>query len=394
MGTIVTRWTVFFLAGIFLLLNLCVPGAQAQKVIKLGWSNPLTGPAGAWGLMNQAMFEASKTFINKKGGITVKGQNYKYEFIYADDKYTVTGGRAAGEKLIYNDKVHFLVGQFGVEPLAGWAPLAHKEKILAITGGSSILPKPEYPYVFHFSGTNNERSLSMCRVLKEKLGVKSTLYIMTDDLVGRVAQDDATKNREERGLEVKGTVLVPPNTKDFYPFLNQELKSNPDSIQCTLPPGLIALVVKQARELGFKGYIASATAVPADLEKWQGITGVEASKGYIGIMVSREEYSPLGLEFQDLYDSMKLKYKMSDIAYVMMPYVLKVAIEKTQSFDSDQILKVLRNDEFTGFFKVPVKAGGEKTFGIKNHIATPIPYSIITGLGQIKYLGSALVETP
>ena len=46
MGTIVTRWTVFFFTGIFILLSLCVPGAQAQKVIKLGWSNPLTGPAG------------------------------------------------------------------------------------------------------------------------------------------------------------------------------------------------------------------------------------------------------------------------------------------------------------------------------------------------------------
>ena len=85
---------------------------------------------------------------------------------------------------------------------------------------------------------------------------------------------------------------------------------------------------------------------------------------------------------------------MSDIAYPMMPYVLKVAIEKTQSLDPDKILNVWRNDEFTGFFKVPVKAGGEKTYGIKNHAATPVPYSIVTGLGTIKYLGSALVDTP
>jgi hypothetical protein len=41
-----------------------------------------------------------------------------------------------------------------------------------------------------------------------------------------------------------------------------------------------------------------------------------------------------------------------------------------------------------------LKASGEKTFGIKNHMTVPVPYSMIVGKGQIKYLGSYQEFTP
>jgi branched-chain amino acid transport system substrate-binding protein len=368
---------------------------QAQsKVLKLGHINPLTGPAAQWGLNNKCGMDSLQKFFNDRGGITVQGQNYKIEMIHADDKYTVAGGRAAGEKLIYTDKIDFFVGSFGAEPISGWAPLSTIEKKLAVVGGPTWSPKPEWPYLFRVSASDDERSEALCSLMRDKFGCKSVLYIMTDDLVGKIAKEGALKFEKKRALEIKDFVMVPPQTKDFYPFLSKALKSNPDYLHCKVPPGSVALVVKQSRELGYKGYVGYPTSMPGNLDKWQDIAGVEASKGFVGIMVSPEEYSPIMVEEDKYFQKYCPTFKSTDLAYFIGPHVLLMAIEKAQSLEPDEILKVLRTTEFHSFHKLPVKAGGEKTFGIKNHMTVPVPYSMISGKAQVKYLGSFQEFTP
>jgi hypothetical protein len=156
----------------------------------------------------------------------------------------------------------------------------------------------------------------------------------------------------------------------------------------------MALVVKQARELGYKGYIGYPTSMPSDLQKWQSIAGVEASKKFVGMMLGPEEYSPLGLEYLKVYNEVYPKYEITDLAYVMMPHVLKMSIESTQSMDTQVLLDYLRKTEFRSYHKTPLNAGGEKTFGIKNHMAVPVPYSMVVGPGQVKYLGSKQIILP
>ena len=391
------RWGI--ITGFFvLILMLTFSGssaAQGGKMIKVGVINPLTGPAAPWGLAVQCAMERFKVLFNdRRGGVTVKGQKYKFEMIYADDKYTVAGGRTAGEKLIYGDKVDFLTGSIGAEPTSGWAPLAVKEKKLAVIGGPTWNPKPEWPNIFRVTSSDDERAEALCLLMREKFECKSVLYILTDDLVGKTAKENALKYEKSRGLEVKGYLMVPPNTKDFYPFLSKALKSNPDYLHCKMPPGSVALVVKQSRELGYKGHIGYPTGMPSGLEKWQGIAGVEASKGFVAITSVPQEYTPLGLESDALIAKMCPQYGLGDIAYSMQPHILLTAIEKAQSFDPDEILKVLRSAEFHSYVKPPLKASGEKTFGIKNHMSVPVYFSMIVGPTQLKYLRGYQIQTP
>ncbi len=368
--------------------------SQEAKILKFGVINPLTGPAAHWGLNTKCSMDAVSQWINDRGGITVKGQKYKIEMVYADDKYTVAGGRAAAEKLFYTDKVQFVVGSFGAEPISAWAPLATKERILAVVGGPTWNPKPEWPYLFRVAASDNERSEALCSLMKGKLKCKSVLYILSDDLVGKLAKENALEEEKKRGLEVKGFVMVPPDTKDFFPFLTEALKGKPDYLHCKLPPGSVALVVKQSRELGYKGYIGYPTSMPGDIKKWQQIAGVEASKGFVGIMLSEDEYSPSGSEQDQYYKKICPNYRSTDVAYAMQPHILAMAIEKAQSLDPDDILKVLRTEVFASFHKVPLKAGGEKTYGIKSHMSVPVPYTMIVGEEKLEYLGSAHIVSP
>jgi branched-chain amino acid transport system substrate-binding protein len=385
---------VCVLLGLFAGANAAAGGT---KIIKLGAIVPLTGPAATWGQWGLRMQENFEKWYNAKGGITVKGQKYTVKAVGVDDKFTLIGGRAAAEKFFYVDKGDFIVASFSVEAISGWAPLSTKEKKLAVIGAPSWHPRPEAPYVFRVVCSDGERSTALCSLMKDKFGAKSVLYMFTDDIMGKSDSETARKDEKKRGLEVKGYLLVPPNTQDFYPFLTKELKKKPDYIHSTLPPGSTALLVKQARELGFKGSIGCPTSMPGDLKKWQGIAGgVEASKGYIAGLATRDEWSPLGLGYYDLWRKSYPDQEVSDLAYTMQAHVLMLAIEKAQSFDPDDILKVLRTAEFHSFHKYPVKAGtgGEKTFGIKNHMTVPYCFSRITGENQTEYLGSYQEFTP
>jgi len=385
---------VGFLMGILFLLCLVPSGSCAEKVIKLGVTNAFTGPAAQWAIVSKADMESIEAYINSKGGITVKGENYKVNTIFVDDKYTVAGGRAAGEKLIYVDKVDFFVGSFGSDPIAGWAPLATKEKKIGVVGSTAWNPKPEWPYLFRLAANSDERTNALCSVVREKLGCKSVYYIFADDLTGRTGKEGLAKFEKARGLEVKGSVMVPVSTTDFYPFLSNALKTNPDFLLATTPPGATGLIVKQARELGFKGKIGCDSGIPGDMKKWQAIAGVEASKGFLGILLSHEEFSQRGLEYQALRDKKFPNIKSTVMSYPMQTDVLMMAIQKAQSFDPEDIVKVLRTSEFHSLHKFPLRASGEKTYGIKNHISTPVGYSMITGDEKTEYLGCVEVSTP
>lgn len=385
---------VGFFVGVFFLVCLVPSLSRAEKVIKVGVTNAFTGPAAQWAIVSKADMDSIEAYINSKGGIKVKGETYKVQTIYADDKYTVAGGRAAGEKLIYNDKVDFFVGSFGSDPIAGWAPLATKEKKIGVVGSTAWNPKPEWPYLFRLAANDDERTNALCHLVREKLGLKSVYYIFADDLTGKTGKEGLAKFEKARGLEVKGTVTVPVSTTDFYPFLGNALKTNPDFILSTTPPGATALIVKQARELGFKGRIGCPSGIPGDIKKWQGIAGIEASKGFIGILLSYEEFSQRGLEYQALRDKKFPDIKSTVMSYPMQTDVLLMAIEKAQSFDPDVIVKVLRTAEFHSLHKLPLRASGEKTYGVKNHISTPVGYSTIVGDDKTEYLGFVEVSTP
>ena len=114
----------------------------------------------------------------------------------------------------------------------------------------------------------------------------------------------------------------------------------------------------------------------------------------MAIMPSPELQSPLGVEVVKQCEKDCPTQKIADLSATIGTHVLLQAIEKAQSFDPDEILKVLRTAEFPSFQKVPLRAGGEKTYGIKNHMTCSVPYSVVVGKNQVKYLGSYQELTP
>ena len=124
-------------SGLIILLVLIffnVP-SFAQQVLKIGTFNPRTGPAAAWGLNNDRGVALCAEEWNEKGGVTVKGQKYKIELIHEDDKYRGEEAVKAVNKLIFTDKVKFIVSPIASICVMAAQPTTEANKVILIFNG-------------------------------------------------------------------------------------------------------------------------------------------------------------------------------------------------------------------------------------------------------------------
>ncbi|MEE8397313.1 MAG: ABC transporter substrate-binding protein, partial [bacterium] len=101
-----------------------VPEAQAAHTIKIGNTNPYSGPAAAYGTIGRnikAYFEK----INKEGGIN----GHMIEFITYDDGYSPAKTVEQVRKLVERDKVHILFQTLGTPTNSAIHRYVNKKKV-------------------------------------------------------------------------------------------------------------------------------------------------------------------------------------------------------------------------------------------------------------------------
>ena len=84
-----------------------------SQILKIGVTQPLTGSAVTWGRTMRDTNILLTEQVNKAGGLLLGGVRYQIQAIYEDEKYTPEGGRAAAEKLIFQDKVKIILAHGG-----------------------------------------------------------------------------------------------------------------------------------------------------------------------------------------------------------------------------------------------------------------------------------------
>lgn len=123
-----------FLVSIAITLIFCSASMSRaeEKIIKVGVSAPLSGPAAAWGGSQFHGVDLAIDDLNAAGGITVKGATYKFKCVAYDDKYSPDVALQVINKLVYEDGVKFLVGPLGAAPALAVLPILTKNKVLSL----------------------------------------------------------------------------------------------------------------------------------------------------------------------------------------------------------------------------------------------------------------------
>ena len=99
---------------------------------------------------------------------------------------------------------------------------------------------------------------------------------------GWYSTDINKKAYEKHGFEVISTEMFERSLKDFQPMLTKVIATKPDIIEiASVPPATTGLLVRQARELGYKGlFVKDAGAAVKEIVD---AAGKEGSEGIISL---------------------------------------------------------------------------------------------------------------
>jgi len=168
-------------------------------------------------------------------------------------------------------------------------------------------------------------------------------------------------------LDIVATEYAEMGVEDYRPVLSRVLQEIPDALEIGLnPPESMALMMKQSRELGFKGPFWTIYPItPGTLLE---VAGKEAVEGVCGWTAPTEgEYAPeMSKEFKAYYLEKWGEWDAAALAGDCCLAAFLQAIEVAGTTDTDEVIKVLQSGmEFDTFFgKSPF--GLEGFYGIAN----------------------------
>ena len=120
------------------------------------------------------------------------------------------------------------------------------------------------------------------KYLKEQRGVKSLACVPRNDASGLNSRDSCVAAADQLGIKITSSdSTYEPNTSDFFPIMGRIIGQNPDLIVLSgVAPADAPLLIRAARELGYKGLMSTETAMDANI-----ITEIagEMANGYISV---------------------------------------------------------------------------------------------------------------
>jgi branched-chain amino acid transport system substrate-binding protein len=370
--------SVLLLVAIFILPIYC---SAAEKVFKIGAIFPLSGKAAVWGQAAQKAITIVEKEINGRGGLNVGGEKVKLEIIWEDDKFNAAAGRMAAEKLVNRDGVKFILGSQSSAVLLAIQPITEPKKILLLLNSfAKEVLSPDKPYSYRMVLTSNEILPAMYPwLIKTYPKIKTVAFIEPNDASGWSVEKDCRRSAEQNHLKIVFSQFYERGTSDFYPLLNKLILQNPDVIDMTgAPPGDQALIVKQARELGYKGKTFAATTM--DPPQFCKIAGTQNAEGHISN--TQDLLGAFNTEAQKKYvdEYLALYGKPFDPVtpkYTLYLDILAQAIEKAGSLDPTKVKETMdKTEEWNSIFG-KARFGGKDYYGIKHQIVTPVYISEI-----------------
>ncbi|MGZ3597568.1 MAG: ABC transporter substrate-binding protein [Syntrophales bacterium] len=256
------------------------PVVAAEKVLVIGTTEPLSGPAAAWGLGLARMNDFFAEDANKAGGLKIGKDIYKVKTVAYDNKGMPSEAAANATKLVSQDKIQYLVGSVIAAVGMAVLPITQPAKVVttSLWWGKGILG-PDKPFSFRQTISQMEIAPAMYTWIKRNNpNIKTLAQINPNDTSGWDTAAAVREAAEANGIQLIAQEFFERGTKDMYPFLTRILAKKPDLIDVAVTaPGDGALIVKQLYELGYKGAKAWTCGTnPIEIIR---LCGAEAAEG-------------------------------------------------------------------------------------------------------------------
>jgi branched-chain amino acid transport system substrate-binding protein len=335
-SSLVSAFIAVALAGSFLA---CDKGA---KEIKIGGVGPLTGEAATFGASTKNGYDMAVAEWNAKGGVLGK----QVKMTFADDKGDPAEGATVFTKLIEQDKSVAVVGTVMSKVSLAGAPICQNAKIPMIAT-SSTNPKVTLvgDYIFRACFIDPFQGTVGAKFAFDDLKAKKAACLFD---VG----NDYTKGLSEffkakftaLGGQVVGFEGHATGTTDFKAQLTKLLASAPDVLYVSDYYNDVALIAKQARELGFKGPLVGGDGW--DSPKLVEVGGAAVEGCFFTNHYSQDDTTPLVQSFVKSYTA---KYGSAPDALAALGYdatnIMLDAIQRAGVTDGDKIKDALQKTD-------------------------------------------------
>jgi branched-chain amino acid transport system substrate-binding protein len=356
-------------------------GAAEDKTLTIGVLGPLSGGAASYGVELVRGAEMKADEINKAGGLKVGNDVYHIKIVSYDHKALAADAATAANKLVFQDKVKYIIGNAVGATCNAVQTVTEPEKVLFsfVCWGTANLG-PDKPYSFRAMLSQWEVAEPFYRWVKEKHPqVKRVALISPNDTSGKDTNTAVVKALKNLGFEVAADEYYERGTKDFYPILTKLLATKPDMLDvAAAPAGEGGLILKQARELGFKG--AKGWTAGTNPFTIIGVAGKEAAEGVwspTNINVKSDFVSATVRRFGEEYEK---RYKEVPGVIAVANYaafdVITKAMQDARSLETDKVLTALTQKPFDTVWGKLV-LGGKDTYGIDRQFLYPMVISEI-----------------
>ena len=331
-------------------------GSAAAQQLKIGIITPLTGPGAQWGMAAKMAGEILAAEVNAKGGLDVGGKKYQVSFIAYDDQYKAAEAVAAYNRLTTQDGVKYMMVATSA-PTMAIRQNAEDDKIIALT--SSYTPAAitkDTKYMFRLYSTATDFLPAYVGWMKDNIKERRMATLNPNDETGWSQKQVTEKHYKDNGFELVGGELYERSVQDFGPIFTKLLAAKPEVIDLgASSPATSGLIVRQAREMGFKGRFVQTGGAG-----WAAVVqaaGKEAAEGLVNILYADPEnpgYRRLVAEYKRIVGQ--------EPNEIIAPYydsfsVLLAAIQKggdvndtskvSAAFKSTLPMKALQGDEMT-----------------------------------------------
>lgn len=342
--------------------------AFAGEDLPIGAIGSLSGGATDWGIATQRGVQLAIDDVNAAGGLVVGGKTYTPRLIMYDDAYSGQGGSTAATRLVNADKVKYIMGPIGTPAVLGALSVTKPAKVLTMHDGYS--PKvltPDSEYNYRISVTTKEFAPPIIEWLKKTFpSLRKVALIGPSDATGQQVIPLLVDAYKAGGFEVSFSEKYERGVSDFSPLLTRMMAQDIDILDLdSNAPADAGLLLKQARQLGFKGKIVQIGG--PSIEENVAIAGPLA-EGFISFDFFDVE-NPAGKKF---YDEYMAKYGGAMNTWCPVMYngarIVMEAMKRSGSIDVDKVREELAKmtDYDTIFGKV--KWGGKEAYGIDHQL--------------------------
>ncbi|HET9499778.1 MAG TPA: ABC transporter substrate-binding protein [Marmoricola sp.] len=351
------------------------PGVTDSS-IKLGTTQPLTGPAAPGYSKISAAMKAYFEFVNDQGGVNGR----KIELLIEDDGYNPTNTATKTRQLVLKDKVFAMVGALGTPTHTAVLDFLKQNRVpdLFVSSGSRSWNQPDkYPTTFGWQPDYTVEGKILGDYIKKNFADKKICSFGQGDDFGADGVAGVEETLGKGSLASKQT-YTPTNT-NVAPQIGALKAAGCEVVVSFTVPGFTALELGTAAKLKFAPQWVISN-VGADIPTLTGFLK-EATVPLLEGAIS-DAYLPLTTDTDNSWTKLFLKVnkEYNDNA----PYDGNVEYGMAMAYTTVQVLKAAGKDLDRGSLIEAVEKGGYTGPGLAPFRYSPDDHSGYAGTQVVK----------